>query len=54
MQTADLHTIAILHIDADWYASVKIVLETLYDKVVEGGFVVSDDYWEMDPAVGKP
>ena len=45
LQTADLQTIAILHIDADWYASVKIVLETLYDKVVEGGFVVLDDYW---------
>ena len=25
--------------------SVKIVLETFYDKVVEGGFVVLDDYW---------
>ena len=35
----------LLHIDADWYASVKIVLENLYDKVVEGGFVVLDDYW---------
>ena len=44
LQTADLQTIALLHIDADWYASVKIV-ETLYDKVVEGGFVVLDDYW---------
>ena len=45
LQTADLQTIAILHTDADWYASVKIVLETFYDKVVEGGFVVLDDYW---------
>ena len=45
MGTTDLQTIAILHIDADWYVSVKIVLETLYDKVVEGGFVVLDDYW---------
>ena len=30
LQTANLQTIAILHIDADWYASVKIVLEILY------------------------
>ena len=45
LQTADLQTIAFLHIDADWYASVKIVLENFYDKVVEGGFVVLDDYW---------
>ena len=45
LETADLQTIALLHIDADWYASVKIVLEAFYDKVVEGGFVVLDDYW---------
>ena len=45
LQTAGVQTIALLHIDADWYASVKIVLETFYDKVVEGGFVVLDDYW---------
>ena len=45
LQTTDLQTIALLHIDADWYASVKIVLDTFYDKVVEGGFVVLDDYW---------
>ena len=25
--------------------SVKIVLENFYDRVVEGGFVVLDDYW---------
>ena len=45
LQTAGVQTIALLHIDADWYASVKVVLETFYDKVVEGGFVVLDDYW---------
>lgn len=36
--------IAILHIDADWYQSVKTVLELLYPHVVPGGFVVLDDY----------
>jgi O-methyltransferase len=36
--------IVILHIDADWYDSVKIVLDTLYNRVVPGGFVVLDDY----------
>jgi hypothetical protein len=40
----DIESIAILHIDADWYDSVKIVLDSFYDKVVEGGFVVLDDY----------
>jgi hypothetical protein len=33
-----------LHIDADWYASVRLVLEALYGRVVPRGFVVLDDY----------
>lgn len=36
--------IALLNIDADWYQSVKLCLETLYDRVVTGGFVSLDDY----------
>lgn len=36
--------IALLHVDADWYESVKIVLETYYDKVAPGGYVIFDDY----------
>src|SRR6266478_7907173 len=36
--------IAILNIDADWYQSVKLCLETFYDRVVPGGFVSLDDY----------
>lgn len=40
--------IALLHIDADWYESVRFVLEQLYEKVQPGGYVVVDDYghWE--------
>jgi hypothetical protein len=40
--------IALLHIDADWYDSVKLCLELLYPRVSPGGFVVLDDYgrWE--------
>ncbi len=41
---APVKRIAILHIDADWYKSVKTALEAFYDKVVPGGFVVLDDY----------
>jgi O-methyltransferase len=36
--------IAILRLDGDWYASTKICLEHLFNKVVPGGFVIIDDY----------
>jgi len=36
--------IAVLHADGDWYASVKLTLETFYDQVSPGGFIVIDDY----------
>lgn len=36
--------IAILRLDGDWYASTKICLEYLFDKVVRGGIVIIDDY----------
>jgi O-methyltransferase len=36
--------IAILRLDGDWYASTKVCLEYLFDKVVIGGVVIIDDY----------
>jgi O-methyltransferase len=36
--------IALLHIDCDWYSSVRLVLNELYDQVVAGGVVAVDDY----------
>ena len=40
--------VSILHIDADWYDSVLLALNTFYDRVAEGGIVVLDDFghWE--------
>jgi hypothetical protein len=39
-----LSRIAVLHIDGDWYESVKVCLHSLYDKVVPGGVIQFDDY----------
>lgn len=39
-----IREIAILRLDGDWYASTKVCLEHLYDKVAPGGFVIVDDY----------
>ena len=36
--------IAVLHIDGDWYESVKTCLELLYDKVAPNGVIQFDDY----------
>ena len=41
-------TVALLHCDADWYDSVRLVLETFYPRIPVGGCVVLDDFgfWE--------
>lgn len=40
--------IALVHVDGDWYESVRVCLEALWPFVVPGGYVVMDDYghWE--------
>ncbi|HSD66314.1 MAG TPA: TylF/MycF/NovP-related O-methyltransferase [Vicinamibacteria bacterium] len=40
----EIGDISLLRIDADWYESVKVCLECLYDRVVPGGYVILDDY----------
>jgi len=40
----DIGEIALLHLDCDWYESVKLCLEELYDNVINGGFIFIDDY----------
>jgi len=44
LKRSAVKNIALLHIDADWYDSVKTALEAFFDRVVPGGFVVFDDY----------
>jgi O-methyltransferase len=41
---ANISKIALLHIDADWYESVRLCLEAFYNAVVTGGFIAIDDY----------
>ncbi len=40
--------IAILRLDTDWYDSTKIELEILYEKLVNGGYLIIDDYGHWD------
>jgi hypothetical protein len=40
--------IALLRIDADWYASTKTSLDHLYNLVTSGGAVIIDDYGGYD------
>lgn len=42
------HPLALLHVDGDWYESVRVCLRALWPHVVPGGYVVIDDYghWE--------
>ena len=44
----EIEKIALLRLDGDWYASIKICLDHLYDKVVKGGVVIIDDYYTYD------
>lgn len=40
----EIGKISLLHLDCDWYESVKFCLENFYDKVVSGGYIIIDDY----------
>lgn len=40
----DVGPIALLHVDSDWFESVKICLDSFYDQVVSGGVIIFDDY----------
>jgi O-methyltransferase len=40
--------IAILRLDADWYASTKLCLEKFWEHVMPGGLILIDDYYTWD------
>jgi O-methyltransferase len=44
VEVESIGPIAVLHADGDWYASVRLTLETFYDRISPGGFVAVDDY----------
>ncbi|MGH9521612.1 MAG: TylF/MycF/NovP-related O-methyltransferase [Terriglobales bacterium] len=39
-----IYRVCFLHIDADWYDSVKLCLDRFYDRLSRGAVVVLDDY----------
>ena len=45
---SEVGSIALLHLDGDWYSSTMDILENLYSQVIEGGYLQADDYgfWE--------
>jgi hypothetical protein len=44
----EIGDIAVLRLDGDWYASTKVCLEFLFERVVPGGIVIIDDYGEYE------
>ncbi len=44
LPTAPIERLAVLRLDGDMYESTMDALESLYDKVSPGGFVIVDDY----------
>jgi O-methyltransferase len=40
--------IALLRLDADWYDSTMVCLEYLFERVVERGIIILDDYYTWD------
>jgi O-methyltransferase len=44
LPSSPVEKIALLHVDCDFYDSVKLVLHTYYDRLQPGGYVVLNDY----------
>jgi predicted O-methyltransferase YrrM len=50
LPTAEIGAISVLHLDGDWYESVLVCLEQLFDRVSPGGVIQFDDYGHWDGA----
>jgi hypothetical protein len=48
LPSAPVERLAILRADADLYQSTREILESLYDRVSPGGFVIIDDYGAIE------
>jgi hypothetical protein len=44
LPSAEISQIAVLHLDGDWYESIRSCLESLYHLVSPGGIIQIDDY----------
>ncbi len=44
LPSSNIKKIAVLHLDGDWYESVKTCLDNFYDLVTPGGVIQIDDY----------
>jgi len=49
LSDAPVERLAVLRIDGDMYQSTMEVLQSLYAKVAAGGYVIVDDYFQIDP-----
>ena len=49
LEDAPIERLAVLRLDGDYYESTIQILEALYHKVSQGGFVIVDDYLHLEP-----
>jgi hypothetical protein len=49
LPTAHIERLALLRLDGDLYESTRDALTHLYHKVSSGGFVIVDDYFDLEP-----
>jgi hypothetical protein len=48
LPAASIDQLAVLRLDGDYYESTIQILESMYDKVSDGGFVIVDDYLHLE------